>query len=211
LSCQNNVGASRPLWISGNLDFNPGNRSNWDVNQDIANSPLWPYIQGKAGLFRCPGDRSSLMVSGTRMPRVRSYSMSQVFGTGDWLSNPYPPQPNVWRIYSELDQIVFPSKTFVFIEEHPDSINDGAFANQCTGAQPQDPPSAAMIIDWPASLHDELCNLSFADGHLEAYRWKGTKIRNAPISYNGNISVNVPAGDSWIDIQWLAAHTTVRR
>ena len=71
LTCQNGIyGPSRPVWISGLLDFNPGNRSNWDVNQDIANSPLWPYIQGKAGLFRCPGDRSSVLVSGTRMPRV---------------------------------------------------------------------------------------------------------------------------------------------
>ena len=28
-------------WIEGNLDFNGGNRSNWDVNQDIVRSPLW--------------------------------------------------------------------------------------------------------------------------------------------------------------------------
>src|SRR5437870_13196708 len=30
-------------WVHGSLDFNGGNRSNWDVNQDIIKSLLWSY------------------------------------------------------------------------------------------------------------------------------------------------------------------------
>src|SRR5947207_3049396 len=29
-------------WVHGSLDFS-ANRSNWDINQDITKSPLWPY------------------------------------------------------------------------------------------------------------------------------------------------------------------------
>ena len=28
------------VWVTGLIDFNPGNRSNWDVSQDLAKSPL---------------------------------------------------------------------------------------------------------------------------------------------------------------------------
>src|SRR5437879_6315788 len=30
-------------WIQGLIDFNPGNTSNWDVEQDIKKSPMWQY------------------------------------------------------------------------------------------------------------------------------------------------------------------------
>ena len=32
---------SKHAWVGGQMDFDPNNRSNWDVNQDIARSPLW--------------------------------------------------------------------------------------------------------------------------------------------------------------------------
>src|SRR3989442_62819 len=30
-------------WVTGEMNFDPSNPSNWDVNQDIAKSPLWRY------------------------------------------------------------------------------------------------------------------------------------------------------------------------
>src|SRR5262245_50714528 len=30
-------------WVQGVLNYDPANRSNWDVEQDIKKSPLWPY------------------------------------------------------------------------------------------------------------------------------------------------------------------------
>ena len=33
-------------WVTGTLDFNPANRSNWDPNQDITKSPMWPIAAG---------------------------------------------------------------------------------------------------------------------------------------------------------------------
>src|SRR3989454_3091566 len=30
-------------WIEGDLDFNGGNTSNWDLEKDVKKSPLWPY------------------------------------------------------------------------------------------------------------------------------------------------------------------------
>jgi prepilin-type N-terminal cleavage/methylation domain-containing protein len=72
-------------WISGYIDFDPANRSNWDVSQDIQRSPLWPYCGNSAAIFKCPADLSTVVPSsglfaGRRVPRVRSMSMSIWFG-----------------------------------------------------------------------------------------------------------------------------------
>jgi len=201
LTCENGI-SGRVNWCTGALDFTP-NPSNWDVNAGIARSSLWLYTGSNAAAFKCPADQSAVSVNGVLKPRVRSYSMSQAFGTGTWLGS------SVWRTYANSAQIVVPAKTFLFVDEHPGSINDSAFANVCTGAQPTDPPSAARIIDFPASAHHGAGNLSFADGHLEMHKWLGSTIKPPPSS--SYLTLNVTAGDSWMDIQWLAQNTTVKR
>ena len=124
--------------------------------------------------------------------------MSQVFDFGGWL----PAGP--WRVYSKLSTIAIPAKTWVLVDEHPDSINDAACAVQM--AKPG--AASAQIIDFPASYHNGACGLSFADGHSEIHKWIGSKIK-APVKYNGSLPLNVPAGDSKNDIIWWSDVTTV--
>jgi prepilin-type N-terminal cleavage/methylation domain-containing protein/prepilin-type processing-associated H-X9-DG protein len=193
---------NRVRWVSGNLDFDGANRSNWDVNQDLAKSPIMPYVGRNYAIWKCPADQASVFVASqkTKVPRVRSNSMSQVFDVGSWL--PSPP----YRVYGKTADIVNPTKTFVFVDEHPDSINDAAFAVQMTE------PSAttARIIDFPASYHNAACGFSFADGHAEIHKWKGSKIK-APVTYTGTMALNVDAGDSVQDVNWMVSVTTVRK
>lgn len=207
--------AGLPNWMTGSLDFNAANLSNWDTNRDVIRSPLWSYVGQQASLLRCPADQSTVVPSsgpyiGQHVPRVRSVSMSQVFGTGDWLNGFYGPGQTVWRTYHKGADIVIPSKTFLFADEHPNSINDASLAVACTGA---DSPSNARIIDFPANYHNGAGVFALSDGHTEMHNWIGSKLRDAPInftSYN-NFYLNVLADDSWVDVQWLAEHTTVRR
>jgi prepilin-type N-terminal cleavage/methylation domain-containing protein/prepilin-type processing-associated H-X9-DG protein len=206
-----NVGfePGRPNWFTGNLDFNGGNASNWNINQDMVNSPLWVYTSKNRSVFKCPADLASVNVAGGRLPRVRSISMSQVFGTGEWLDKSFQGGgQNVWRIYDKLSGIVSPAMTWVVMDEHPDSINDGALAVACTGANAA---GSAQIIDFPANFHNGACGIAFADGHSEIHKWRGSTIKDAPIEYNDYLALNVPAGPSWIDVNWLAQRTTVAR
>src|SRR5512147_1559361 len=62
-------------WVHGSLDFS-ANRSNWDVEQDIKKSLLWPYCGNNVGIWKCPADHSTVKVSGQALPRVRSISMN---------------------------------------------------------------------------------------------------------------------------------------
>src|SRR5437667_7597214 len=42
----------RMLWVSGGLNYDPGNRSNWDTSVDIAKSPLMPYIGNNYNIWK---------------------------------------------------------------------------------------------------------------------------------------------------------------
>jgi prepilin-type N-terminal cleavage/methylation domain-containing protein/prepilin-type processing-associated H-X9-DG protein len=199
-----NVDASqrRVIWVNGGLNFDGGNSSNWDVNTDIVKSPIMPYLGKTAySVWKCPADQAMVTVAGKgRVPRVRSNSMSQVFDFGGWL----PAGP--WRVYSKASHIAIPAKTWVLVDEHPDSINDAACAVQMAklGA------ASAQIIDFPASYHNGACGLSFADGHSEIHKWVGSKIK-APVRYNNALQLNVSAGDSKGDIIWWSDVTTVAK
>jgi prepilin-type N-terminal cleavage/methylation domain-containing protein/prepilin-type processing-associated H-X9-DG protein len=199
--------AGRTNWVDGNLDFT--SVGSWDPSVYIFTSPMFPYCGKNPQIFKCPADQSTVTTPQGKKPRVRSNSMSQVFSRGEWLDKSYNTGQKVWRTYNKLSNIVLPPKTMLFVDEHPDSINDAAFATACTGNQPTDPPAAAQIIDMPGDYHNGACGFSFTDGHSEIHKWIGSKIAKAPIMYNGNISLNVAAGDSWMDAHWMGDNSTV--
>ncbi|MBI3413713.1 MAG: type II secretion system protein [Verrucomicrobia bacterium] len=192
----------RVVWATGWLDYTSA-PSNWDPNVDITKSPLMPYIGNSFALWKCPADHVTVKnKNGQRVPRVRSNSMSQVFDDGFWL--PGPSYNGSWRVYGKMTDIVNPVKTWVLLDEHPDSVNDPAFAVQM--AKPD--AKTAQIIDCPASYHNGACGFSFADGHSEIHKWRGSNIQR-PVK-NAIMPLPIgPAGDSLKDALWMAENTTV--
>jgi prepilin-type N-terminal cleavage/methylation domain-containing protein len=68
------------VWVTGAIDFDRSNPSNWDLTRDIIKSPLWPYCGNSAGIWKCPADKSTIIPAtgpfkGQRLSRVRSMSM----------------------------------------------------------------------------------------------------------------------------------------
>ena len=190
--------SKRSLLVPGNLDYS-NNKDNWEPTNTIAKSPLQKYIGNSYPIWKCPSDVGLVTgPAGRKIPRVRSQSMSQVFDYGGWLPAP------TYRVYSRLQHIVIPTQTWIMIDEHPDSINDAACAVQIV----RPTATAGNIIDFPASYHNGAAGLSFADGHSEVHQWKGSKIK-APVKYNNNLQLNVPAGDSLNDVKWWSKMTTV--
>ena len=134
-------------------------------------------------------------------------SMGQQWaGPGDWL-DPAGFGANVsskkYRIYFKKSAIDNPAMRYVFIDEHPDGINAGGFANMMV-----ENPSAARIIDFPASYHNGACGISFSDGHAEIHKWRDGRTR-PPVNYNNNLMLNVSSPNNQ-DMIWLSDRTTVR-
>jgi len=201
VACQA-VGAGRPNWFTGDINTNP---NSWDINADMVRSPLWFYAGKSKDIFKCPADQATVMVNGVRWPRVRSISMSQVFGSGEWLAGNGSPSP--WSTYSKMSNIKSPTKTFVFVDEATFSINDAAFATLCTGNIPQ--ASSPGIVDFPAAYHGGSGGFSFSDGHSEIHKWKGSQIGKAT-SRNPGINPS-PNPLSTSDAVWMAENSTVRQ
>jgi prepilin-type N-terminal cleavage/methylation domain-containing protein/prepilin-type processing-associated H-X9-DG protein len=196
----------RTNWVQGNLDFSSA-QGNWDPAVYIYPSPMFPYAKN-AQVYKCPADLSAVTTPTGKKPRVRSNSMSQVFSVGEWLDGNLNAGQTKWRVYNKLSNIVLPPKTYLFVDEHPDSINDAAFASAMTGNQATDPPSAARIVDIPGDYHNGACGFSFTDGHSEIHKWLG-QLAHEPIGYNNNISLNVSGANSWMDCHWMGDNCTV--
>jgi prepilin-type processing-associated H-X9-DG protein len=63
-----------------------------------------------------------------------------------------------------------PANAFVFIDNHPGNTAGGSFSVLQPG-----PPSAWRWSHFPGARHQNGANLSFADGHVEHWRWKEAK------------------------------------
>jgi len=188
-------------WVHGSLDFNGGNRSNWDVNQDITKSLLWSYCGNNAAIWKCPADKSTVKNSGMIYPRVRSMSMDAWFNSTDVESF-----GSGFRVYKNMSDLIDPgpSRTWVFLDEREDSINDGELVVGMDGYP--DRPQQWKIVDYPASYHGGAAGLSFADGHSEIKKWKDP--RTMPVLRKGQeLPLNVSSPNNQ-DAFWLMERST---
>lgn len=165
-----------------------------------------PYTAGKVGLYKCPADNylSAAQLAAGHIARTRSVSMNGFFGPYDTLG------PSTWetgrntffssyRQWLKVSRVAQPGNTFVFLDEHPDSMNDGYFLNN--------PVSAAYWGDIPASLHNGGAVVTFADGHSELHIWLSSRTK-IPVQF----SYFSPAFDSAgrVDYQWLITRSAAQ-
>jgi prepilin-type N-terminal cleavage/methylation domain-containing protein/prepilin-type processing-associated H-X9-DG protein len=197
-------------WVDGWLDFNGGNKDNTNTAAlKDPNRSKFAYSLTDVGVYKCPADRSAVKTAGGTFPRVRSMSMSQAFGPGDWL-DPAGFQVNTtakkYRVYYKTADIIdpAPSMCYVLLDEHPDSINAGGFANMMV-----ENPAQARVVDVPASYHNGAAGISFADGHAEIRKWVDSRTQ-PPVHYNNQLQLNYASPNNQ-DVIWLAARTSSRR
>jgi prepilin-type N-terminal cleavage/methylation domain-containing protein len=199
-------GTSNKLnWVNGVMD--------WELTSDNTNtalmldSSLATYSYNNAHIYKCPSDHalSPVQNSAGWRERVRSYSMNAMVGDAGELTSTGQNVNNLgYKQYFKLSQIAAPANTFVFIDEHPDSINDGYFLVQWPKATDYFRPE---WVDLPASYHNDSSALSFADGHSEIHRWHGSTL--APARPDAaNLPMYLPA-DSKDDFLWLLQRTSV--
>jgi prepilin-type N-terminal cleavage/methylation domain-containing protein/prepilin-type processing-associated H-X9-DG protein len=156
-----------------------GDRSNTNISW-VASGVLGKYTAATIGAYKCPADTflSPLQRSAGWSQRNRSLAMNSVFGRFSIGNDPTASGRN-WGFqeyvqYLRTYQVPRPAKTWLVIDEHPDSINDGYFINN---------PSAGNWQDIPASYHNGACGFSFADGHSEIKKWMSRTSRYTRVQY----------------------------
>jgi prepilin-type N-terminal cleavage/methylation domain-containing protein/prepilin-type processing-associated H-X9-DG protein len=139
-------------------EYNPSN---------IINGLLFKY-NTSLPIYHCPSDLSTLQAAdGTPLPllRWRSYNMSEsVNGNPD---PEYSPDIPAWTKFTAIRHPV-PSGLFVLIDENADTIQDANY-----GSPPVGSPYYEQNIWWdmPSDRHGQGANISFADGHVEHWKW----------------------------------------
>ena len=204
-------------WISGTMNFDPANASNWDVTVDLEKSVLWPYAGKSAAVFKCPADRSLITPTtgpqaGKPTPRIRTMSMNQWFGgfgnpTMVFAGKPAWSSPP-WMMYRRVTDVTDPgpSNTILFFDMREDAINSGGLLISMAGA-----PSTPALTEWvdydlPAFYHNKAGGLSFADGHSEIRRWQDP--RTMPPATPGVLLANQGVSPNNPDIIWLQQRAT---
>jgi prepilin-type N-terminal cleavage/methylation domain-containing protein/prepilin-type processing-associated H-X9-DG protein len=144
------IGANGSSWCRTvtTSDTNP-------INAD--SSLLYDYNRNPA-IYHCPADTSTV-TGRPDLLRNRSFNMSNSIDcTND-------------NHFTKETEIRSPSVLFVFIDTDADEISDPTFGVTPVGSFWQN-----FWLDIPADRHNTRgCNLTFADGHVETWKWKTPK------------------------------------
>jgi len=177
-------------WVAGWL-MTPQDATNVNLIK-APNGFLWNYNQS-LGIYKCPADQSVARVGNTVLgPRVRSISMNGNMNGNSCYTALINGKFYTYRKYSEIVQ-PSPSQAFVFLDEHPDAIDDGYFL--------VDLLVKYLWGNWPANYHNGACGFSFADGHAEIKKWRDPPTLRKKLS-------QPPVGPCPNDVPWTQLRTS---
>jgi len=201
-------GVATGAWVTGWLT--------WDSRQDNTNrayildpkySTLASYFSNAKNIWKCPSD-TRIAPAQKRLgwtERVRSISgnirigvcKNNGGGSAAWACRDY---------VTEVDKMSGlnnpgPSQTWVYADEHPDSINDaGCFPPELERGNPW--------IDLLASYHNGAAGIAFADGHSEIHKWTASSSQqNNPVRFSW-VKPAATAADP--DVLWLARRNQLK-
>ena len=150
----------------------------WDLSNQNTNvmhitdprySSMAPYVGNNRAVFKCPADKylARIQKNAKWTERLRSMSGNIAVGNGNGGDGDGPWDSAYKKVRKSSDlSNPGPSETWVYVDEHPDSMNDpGFFSPYFTGSK--------AWVDIPANYHNGAAGFAMADGHSEVHPWKG--------------------------------------
>lgn len=158
-----NTQSGKTAWVRGNVQLYSTGYTN-----DVTEGALYAHIRS-VNVYRCPASRAFVRdLQNQPVPHNRSYSISV------WLGS------NAKRKSIRKDALLrSPSAVFVFIDENAVSIDNGTFGIHNSSV-------ANNYWNLPSNRHSKGCNLSFADGHAEHWRWIGPYLNGHNARFNAD-------------------------
>lgn len=188
-------------WARGTMSWDSG-ADNTNVLRltDPIQASLAPYLNRKITPFKCPADVYQSPIQKARgWTRLRSVSANAAVGPG---TDNGLLDPAFYRHITKVSEFTTPppADTWVYIDEHPESINDTVFY----------PPSSSLQwVDFPAGYHDRAAGFGMADGSAQMHRWLSPRTV-PPVTYNNFFPPNVSTPDDRADVAWVRNRTPHR-
>lgn len=177
------TGSEPGSWMEGSA------KTNMDT-KPLERGTIYPYSKSPK-IYRCPAvDARTVRVDlqhPTGVPRTVTYAMDYNMAGGS------AGVPRVGALFKSSDVVnPKPTKKSVFWEEHPFSVDNGAFGIYSYPDR--------RFWNLPASHHNRSCEMSYLDGHVEIWRWKGTAVlalgaTEPGISATISVTDNAPFAD----------------
>jgi prepilin-type N-terminal cleavage/methylation domain-containing protein/prepilin-type processing-associated H-X9-DG protein len=163
-------------WTHGLLSWDNANAANWNTTNTIQTGAIWKYTGNSKAIYQCPADIFTVKpttgpYAGQSVRRARSNSMNAWVGMNEGVHTWFGGV--AYRKVLKMSDMVAPgpSRTWVFVDEHPDSMNDGFFVIDMNPY----PTGTPVLPDVPGSYHNGACGFAFADGHSEIHKWKDAR------------------------------------
>ncbi|HWF18800.1 MAG TPA: prepilin-type N-terminal cleavage/methylation domain-containing protein [Verrucomicrobiae bacterium] len=204
--------SGQPNWVDNVMD--------WTLSPDNTNtafattSLLGPYASHSIPIYKCPADHalSDVQRAAGWNARVRSVSMNAMVGDpGNLLTGGANINNPDYRQFLKQGDIPKSSDIFVFLDEHPDSINDGYFIDK--PAYPSTSsygytPASFEWLDLPGSYHNGAGSFSFADGHAEIHPWRYDNTKPPSVAEGATLPMWINANQT-DDIYWVLKHMSI--
>jgi prepilin-type N-terminal cleavage/methylation domain-containing protein/prepilin-type processing-associated H-X9-DG protein len=174
-------------WVLGDVSVTTPSNDECTNTAFLTHGLLYPYA-GSVGIYKCPAD---VRTDGRGNPSVRSISMNAwMNGIPAWTTSP------AQNDFTKQAAIIKPppSMALVFLDENPNSINDGYWA--------QNLASSNTWIDSPAHYHVNGGNLSFGDGHAEYRKWTDKNVLAGMFNAQSGFPADPASGDlAWVQMR----------
>jgi prepilin-type N-terminal cleavage/methylation domain-containing protein/prepilin-type processing-associated H-X9-DG protein len=186
----------RAPWVAGWLDWTTrADNTNTIYLTDSRYSKLARYFGNNKNVYKCPADKQLSPAQRAQQwrERVRSIAGNIYCGEGNYADGP---TDGAYVSVKKFSQLVNPSPvmSWIYLDEHPDSINDAGFFA----------PRIGSWIDLPANYHNGAAGVAFADGHSEINKWR-TSVPRAKVTMSDFPGMTVDANDR--DALWLRERT----
>jgi prepilin-type N-terminal cleavage/methylation domain-containing protein/prepilin-type processing-associated H-X9-DG protein len=198
------AGTTSPSWIAGTIDWTTGQ---YNTNTTYINSDkyalLGGYLSQNLKVFACPAANflSPAQSAAGWDHRIRSIAMDGAIGEGDKYQEPANPFGwTQWFVVKKITDLHYPgpSDSWVFTDEHPDSVDDALLYTANYGV--------TKFTELPGNLHGGACGISFADGHAETHKWVDSVLTShRTVTYSVIQQVSCSISDA--DMLWLANRT----
>jgi prepilin-type N-terminal cleavage/methylation domain-containing protein/prepilin-type processing-associated H-X9-DG protein len=192
-----------PNYISGWMNWEPPNdpdNTNWHNLIDAHLARIGTFVAQSYKIFSCPAANfvSPPEVHLGWTARVRSVAMNGAIGDGNKWQSPY--WGNYWwaKKYSDLNY-PGPSSSWLIMDEHPDSIDDGILYDDWEAID-----GNGDFNELPGCQHNNACGMAFADGSATIHKWLDPHTVHGVefVQYSGTGTVTANK-----DLAWMALHT----
>jgi prepilin-type processing-associated H-X9-DG protein len=187
-------------WVAGDM-WLERDATNAALLVDKSQSLISEYVQNPR-VFKCSSYRGSNVRTSSMNCRMNPQREN---GEPSWLNG----LGSNYVTFRRSHDIQKSADIFVMVEERGDTVNDGYFATDFSNTGMPDGSGASnpyFIIDYPASYHNSVGILSFADGHAEGHKWvEPTTLTSAVRPHRQHTHPNDK------DVAWMQAHASQRR